>query len=463
MTSSQPYTSWGRLPGSPQSAIAAEPSGADPGFTALSATLADNRSSLIAYGNGRSYGDSCLNANGPVIDMRALNRVWAFDRVSGIIEAEAGVLLSAILARTMPNGWFLPVTPGTKFVTLGGAVANDVHGKNHHALGAIGCHVMGFELLRSNGTRRWCSPSEDGDLFCATIGGLGLTGLMTRIKLQLIPITSAEIDQIIDPFESLAAFYDLIEARNATHAYTVAWLDTTARNKRGRGILISGNHAPGNGAIKAPLSSAPRLSVPFTPPVPAINGLTLKAFNSAYYYANRRRAGATRVPFSAFFYPLDAIAGWNRLYGPCGLYQHQSVVPFGARQAVTDLLATCEAHGQASFLTVLKSFGTRPSPGLLSFPRPGFTLTLDFPNRGDRTLRLLEQLDVIVLSAGGSINPYKDARMAPETFQRAFPHWGELEHHRDPALQSSFWRRVTSGARLASLSENAVRTAETPA
>jgi FAD/FMN-containing dehydrogenase len=445
------YQSWGRLPGPAQAGVRIAPGDGAARYQPLAEAFARSSTPLLAYGNGRSYGDSCFNNDGPVLDMRGFDRILDFDAMTGELEAEPGILLSAILEATVPQGWFLPVTPGTKFVTLGGAIANDVHGKNHHALSTFGAHVLGFEVLRSDGKKHWCSLTAARDLFSATIGGMGLTGIITRARIKMIPIASADIDQIIDPFASLTEFASLNAERSHTHAYTVAWLDTSARGKaRGRGLLISGNHAPGTGRIAPIGSSTPKVGVPFAPPIPAINGLTLKAFNTAYFHANRARAGKRRVPFGGFFYPLDAVAGWNKLYGPKGLYQHQSVVPLNALDTVAALLETAERHGQASFLTVLKTFGDVASPGLLSFPKPGLTLTLDFPNRGERTLKLLDELDALVLAVGGRVNPYKDARMAPETFRAGFPCWRDLEQYRDSKIQSAFWRRVTAGASLAS-------------
>ncbi|MFM2423054.1 MAG: hypothetical protein RL291_1584 [Pseudomonadota bacterium] len=406
----------------------------------------------LPYGNGRSYGDSCLNADGLLLDMRGLKRVLAFDVRDGILEAEAGLLLSDILEFIVPRGWFLPVTPGTRFVTLGGAVANDVHGKNHHARGTIGRFVEGFELWRSDGSTRWCSAKENADLYRATIAGMGLTGVMMRIKLRLIPIESPDIDQTITPFASLGEFGAMVDEKNAKFEYTVAWVDSTARGKNlGRGFLIAGNHAKSDGRRLTVPPAKGWLSVPFTPPIAAINRYSLKAFNTAYHAATRRSAGQRRVPYAPFFYPLDAVSHWNRLYGPRGLLQHQCIVPFkGGIETVTALFDACHKANAASFLTVLKTFGDAPSPGLLSFPRPGYTLTLDFPNQGERTHRLFDELDRIVTAAGGAVNPYKDARMAPETFGASFPNWTALDRLRDPLASSSFWRRVTNGASLAS-------------
>ncbi len=429
------YQSWGRYPRSAQTArIIAS------GAESLGQRLGER---ILPFGNGRSYGDSCLTS-GTLIDTANLNRIVAFDQVTGVVRCEAGVMLCDLIARVMPHGWFVPVTPGTQFVTIGGAIANDVHGKNHHVRGTFGTHVTAFELLRSDGSRRVCRPNENDALYRATIGGLGLTGLITWVELQLIPVNSKGIDQTITPFTNLSGFVELARASDTTHEYSVAWIDSLANGADlGRGLFIKGNHASKAGSLEA---SPPRvkLRIPFASPVSLIGRTTLKAFNALYrnQTLGRERSGA--VNYQPFFYPLDRIGGWNRLYGPSGLLQHQSVVPLdGGIEVVADLLARSQRSGLASFLTVLKVFGAKPSPGLMSYPRPGLTLTLDFANSGDKLFQLLDDLDRVVVAAGGRINPYKDARMSPATFAASFPQASELKAHIDPAFQSDFWTRVT--------------------
>lgn len=397
--------------------------------------------SLLAYGNGRSYGDSCQSDGGAAVDMRALNRIIAFDPRTGLLEAEAGAMLSDVIAFAGPQGFFPQVVPGTQFVTLGGAIANDIHGKNHHRRGSFGAHVAALTLLRSDGRTRRCSPSEFPQLFAATVGGMGLTGLILSASIRLMPVASLRIRETATPFGSLAEYFDLAEAADAANEYAVAWLDQLAGGARaGRGILFAGNHAESGGRAVEP--AAPRLAVPFQPPVTVLNRPFLRLFNAAYRFA-KRRAGGGSSSYRSFFFPLDGVGGWNRLYGPRGLFQHQSVLPFaGACETVERMLAETRAAGQGSFLTVLKRFGAMRSPGLLSFPRPGYTLTLDFPNRGAPTLDLLSRLDAITVEAGGAVNPYKDARMSPATFAASFPGWVALEALRDPAMMSGFWRRT---------------------
>lgn len=406
---------------------------------------AGHRSPVLAYGNGRSYGDSCLNDGGTLIDTRGLDEVLAFDRETGLLTCGPGLLFDRLLDIVVPAGWFPPVTPGTSFVTIGGALANDVHGKNHHSAGTFGCHVRAFELMRSDGQSLLCAPDINADLFAATIGGFGLTGLVTQVTLQLMPIRSAAMEQEILHFDNLDGFFELAASSDATHDYTVAWVDALASGRHlGRGVFFRANHAPDYGFL--PPSVGRNLRFPVRPPFPLINRTTLSAFNWLYRHSQPRGAAPRRVPYRPFFYPLDRIRDWNRVYGPQGLRQFQCAVPMAeARSAVEEMLRRALAAGEASFLTVLKLFGAKRSPGLMSFPIQGATLTLDFANRGARTEALLTELDRIAIAAGGRVNPYKDARMSPATFRASFPQWRAFAAHIDPGFSSDFWRRVGSG------------------
>lgn len=399
--------------------------------------------SALPHGNGRSYGDSCLNPDGTLLHTRGLDRFIAFDPANGVMRCEAGVTLAEILDVSLPQGWFLPVTPGTRFVTLGGALANDVHGKNHHRAGSFGHHVLRFELLRSDGSRRVCEPGDTDGMFEATVGGLGLTGLITWMELALkrVPGPWMEIESI--RFECLDDFFALSEESASSHEYTVAWIDCLARGASlGRGHFLRGDHAPGVANAQAPRPS--RLSVPFTPPLSLVNRLTLRPFNWLYYHRQRKPRHRASVHYRPYFYPLDSISDWNRMYGPRGFLQHQCVLPPShARDGVAALLGEISRSGSGSFLAVLKEFGDRPSRGLLSFPRPGTTLALDFPNTGPDVFALLDRLDAIVDEAGGAIYPAKDARMSGAHFRKAFPRWEALRPHIDPRFSSGFWRRVT--------------------
>lgn len=395
----------------------------------------------LPYGNGRSYGDSCLNPGGALLATRGLDRFIAFDEASGELECEAGTLLEDILALAVPRGWFLPVMPGTSLATVGGAIANDVHGKNHAAAGSFGDWVRELELLRSDGSRLCCSPTSNAELFRATVGGLGLTGLVVRARLQLRRVAGPGMSIETRRFRCLSEYFELVRA-TATSEYRVAWIDCLAHGAAlGRGVYSHGDHAPGG--VPAPSARQRRGSVPMELPVSLVNGLSLRAFNRLYYAAAPARPRRQVVHYRPFFFPLDGIGRWNRLYGPRGFLQHQCVLPPASEEAATaEMLGRIAASGQGSFLAVLKPFGDRAPAGMLSFPRAGTTLALDFPFRGQATLDLLEALDRVVMDAGGAIYPAKDARMAPAMFAASFPRLGEFRQYVDPAFSSAFWRRV---------------------
>jgi L-gulonolactone oxidase len=407
------------------------------------ARVAAGGAPALCYGLGRSYGDVCLNENGRLIVTDLLDRLISFDRQSGIVRAEAGVSLDRLLRVIVPAGWFVPVTPGTKFVTLGGAVANDVHGKNHENAGTFGCHVRALGLARSSGEVLTLSPTENPELFAATIGGLGLTGIILWVELELEPIRSAMIESETLPLDDLDAFFR-VAGESRTWPYTVAWVDCLAKGAAtGRGFFARGRHTE-EGGLK--VHRAPRIGVPLDAPGFLLNAHTTALFNAAIRH-RPWAMGYKRVHYDPFFYPLDAVAGWNRLYGKRGFFQHQSVVPMAqAPQTLRKLLALTVEFGEGSFLVVLKLLGDKPSPGLLSFPMPGATLALDFPNKGESTRRLLDRMADAVLEAGGRLYPAKDATMSGEAFRAGYPQWRKLEAQRDPALMSDFWRRVTAQA-----------------
>lgn len=402
--------------------------------------------SLLPQGLARSYGDSCLNDGGLLLETRSLDRFLDLDAERGLVRAEAGVSLAEVLDLVVPLGWFLPVTPGTKHVTLGGAIANDVHGKDHHVSGTFGRHVTRFELLRSDGSRRICSPAQHADLFAATIGGLGLTGLITWAEFQLVRIPSSFVAMETVRFDGLDGFFALSTESNATHPYAVAWVDTFARGDAlGRGLFMRGAFTDAPRGEPSARAKRTRLSVPIVLPDAALHPFAVATFNHAYFHKQLAPSLRRVVPYEPFFYPLDSIAHWNRLYGRRGFYQYQCVVPFEeGHAAMRAILRACADAREASFLSVLKTFGDLPSPGLLSFPMPGVTLALDFPDRGARTLALLDRLDALVREAGGRVYPAKDARMSPETFRASYPTWERFVKHVDPAFSSSFWRRVTA-------------------
>lgn len=427
------YPSWGRWPNATQRVLR---------LTDRFAPLPSFAEHALPRGNGRSYGDVCLDDGGTLLDARGLDRFIAFDPATGVLRCEAGVLLGTILDLFVPQGWFLPVVPGTRFITVGGAIANDVHGKNHHAVGSFDCHVRCFELLRSDGTRRICSSQENADWFAATVGGLGLTGLVTWAELQLRPVPGAWFDTETRRFDRLDDFFELSAQSEHDFEYTVAWVDCTTRGSAlGRGIFSRGNHCAAPQAAKPPHEGS--LRVPVTPPFSLVNGPTLRAFNWQHFHRAPKVMQRSLQHYRPWLFPLDGIRDWNRMYGPRGFLQYQCVLPpLAASDGVRELLDRIAGSGTGSFLAVLKQFGAIRSPGLLSFPRPGTTLALDFANQGPATFELLDRLDEVVAAAGGAVYPAKDARMSGERFRGYFPAWRQFSEFIDPAFSSGFWRRV---------------------
>lgn len=431
--------SWGRYPRVPQQAHAAA---WRDGLAAAWREAAAEQGTTLAFGNGRSYGDSCLAASGRVVHTLPLDRLIAADWQTGVVRAEAGVTLGQLLALAVPRGWMLPVTPGTQFATLGGALANDVHGKNHHVRGTFGRHVRRFSLLRSDGSRLDCSPETQPDFFAATVGGLGLTGLIEWAEVQLMPVASSSIDVTQIRFDNLDGFFSLSERLDPLHEYSVAWVDCLGRGSSlGRGVFMAGDHAP-DGPRSLPTRRA--RTVPFTMPVPLFNPLTLRVLNEAYFRRQRTRETPVATDCDTFFYPLDAIREWNRIYGRAGFQQYQCVIPpDAARDAIREMLDAIARSGTGSFLAVLKRCGAVESPGWLSFPREGTSLALDFPQREASNRVLFARLDAIVRAAHGRLYPAKDAHMSGEDFRTAYPRWEQVEALRDPALLSRFWERTT--------------------
>ncbi|MGY2279628.1 FAD-binding oxidoreductase [Pseudomonas sp. HMWF006] len=395
----------------------------------------------LPFGNGRSYGDSCLAGSGHVLQLRPLNRFIDADWESGEICAEAGVTLGEILQLAIPRGWFLQVTPGTRHVTLGGAVANDVHGKNHHRCGTFAHSVMSFGLHRSMQPPMVCSPMENPQWFAATIGGMGLTGVITWVSIRLRRIQSSLIDTTRVRFDCLIDFFALSAEMDARHEYSVAWIDCLAKGSaQGRGVFTAGDHCQTGPLV--PAVPYP-LSVPIRPPVSLINPFSLKLFNRHYWQRQPVNRQSRRLAYSPFFYPLDRIEHWNRIYGRKGFQQFQCVLPATvAEAALAELLKNIARSGSGSFLAVLKRCGDIPSMGWLSFPMPGTSLALDFPQNSALTQTLLPRLDAIVREAGGRLYPAKDAHMSGNDFRLAYPAWEQLEAMRDPALISRFWQRV---------------------
>jgi FAD/FMN-containing dehydrogenase len=396
---------------------------------------------LLAYGMGRSYGDSCLLDGGSMIETRFLDRIQHFDPQTGILRAEPGISLSSILRICVPKGWFLPTTPGTSQITLGGAIANDIHGKNHHRAGCFGNHVRMLELLRSDGTLQTCRPGDP--MFAATIGGLGLTGFITSAEIQLAPIRSAHLDVELIRFCGLDEFMEISAASTDTWEHTVSWIDCVSSGKSlGRGIFIRGNWSDQGDLVS---HRTARLTAPIEMPGFTLNRYSVKAFNALYYRRFLGKKKTLKQHYSPFFYPLDSINEWNRIYGKPGFYQYQCVIPTAAgTEPMKEILAKIADSGQASFLAVLKTFGDIPSPGMLSFPQPGITLALDFPERGTATRDLFLQIDEIVRACKGRLYPAKDARMDAQDFIKSYPQLESFKSFIDPKFSSDFWKRMTS-------------------
>jgi FAD/FMN-containing dehydrogenase len=398
---------------------------------------------LLPFGNGRSYGDSCLNIHEKLLDTRGLDRFISFDKDAGILRCESGVLLSKVIELISPHGWFLKVTPGTRFVTIGGAIANDVHGKNHHRAGTFGCHVNCFELLRSDGSSMLCSRDDNSDYFKATIGGLGLTGVIAWAEITLQKVESEFLDVETICFDNLSEFFSISKSSDEKYEHTVAWIDCLAKGGSiGNGLFFRANYK--KESLREKKYSEKYKSVPCELPFSIVNKSTLSVFNKLYKWKNCKKNNSFSVQhIYQFFYPLDSIKNWNRIYGSNGFFQYQCVVPReNSYCAIKDILKEVSNYGAGSFLAVLKNFGDIKSPGMLSFPRFGTTLALDFPNQGEKTLNLLNSLDGIVMSAGGAIYPAKDARMSGTMFKKSFEKWNDFAPYIDPNFSSSFLRRV---------------------
>jgi FAD/FMN-containing dehydrogenase len=389
--------------------------------------------SLIPRGNGRAYGDAALNLHA-TLSMLPSRRILAFDAEAGRVTCEAGLLLSELLDVIVPTGWFVPVTPGTKFVTIGGMVATDVHGKNHHRAGCFGDHVEALSIALADGSIAQCSPTENPDLLAATRGGMGLTGAILTVTFRLIPIRTVFIRQETRRAANLQEAMALFEDASAW-TYSVAWIDCLARGAAlGRSLLYLGEHAAPDEVPVGAAAAARRVTrrVPMDFPGFALNRWSVGAFNALYY--RRGRPGQAIVDYDRYFYPLDALLEWNRIYGRSGFLQYQCVLPKPASAAgLTALLDRIARAGTGSFLAVLKLFGTQD--GLLSFPMEGYTLALDFPARA-ATFGLLLELDAIVADHGGRLYLAKDARTSAGMLRRFYPRLDEFQALRrrfDPA------------------------------
>jgi decaprenylphospho-beta-D-ribofuranose 2-oxidase len=395
---------------------------------------------LLMRGGGRSYGDAALNSGGYTVLTERLNRLLAFDDRTGLLRCEPGVSLKELIEIFLPRGWFLPTTPGTKFATIGGAVAFDVHGKNHHRDGAFGQHVQRLTLILASGETVSCSREDNSDLFWATIGGMGLTGIITEVEFFLHRVETAYYKVLQIKAQNLDDALAAFDEYEPQFQYSVAWIDCLAsKGSLGRSLLMLGNHAAIGDLTPEqqanPLFVPPKktIRVPIDFPSIALNPYTMAGFNTVYYHRQQAKQVESIQDYDSYFYPLDAILDWNRVYGKRGFVQYQCALPPDTSQAgLTQILERCSQAGQGSFLAVLKRFG--PEHGWLSFPMPGYTLTLDMPV-APGLWDFLDRLDRIVLDSGGRVYLAKDARLSAAAFRQMypnFPRWLQVKSQVDP-------------------------------
>ncbi len=420
-----------------------------PGFSSeLGNSLAQTRTAtgakVLVIGNLRSYGDEALNPDGHYVQTTRCDRIIHLDRDNDSITTECGITLGAIQRRLAHLGYMLPVTPGTACSTVGGAIANDVHGKNHHTAGTFGSFVERFELVRSSGETLICSSTENPQWFAATVGGMGLTGAITWATMQLRRTTSPLLNVTSCRFDNLSEFFDLDAENSGNHEYTVAWVDCLATGKSlGKGIYSCADHdsSPASPSQSKWPDSTGVFGIPCALPLSPIKRLTLSAFNQMYF--RTYRIGQRQMHYKRWLYPLDSIRDWNRLYGKRGFYQFQCVVPSAsARASISEMLKIIAMSGQGSFLAVLKNFGAKLSPGLMSFPMPGTTLALDFANSGSKTRELLLKLYDTAVSAGGRIYHAKDGCSPEDRLLQGYPNLERFRAFIDPGIASQLAQRL---------------------
>lgn len=413
----------------------------------------------LVFGNARSYGDVCTNFDNILLRSNFLDHYINFNQkpisnqnnnektnlksqISNYtITVESGLLLKDIQRFLVPKGFMLPVTPGTQLITVGGAIANDVHCKNHHLYGTFGHYVENIVLARSDGQILNCNQIENKELFKATIGGIGLTGIILEATIRLKKVTGPWINAENIPYQTLKEFFQLTKDSVDQYEHTVSWIDCITGNGE-RGIFMRGNDNTDDSLYKEINSN---IKVPFTMPISLVNKLSLHMFNKSYYFLQKIKSKPFKVHYEKFFYPLDGILEWNRIYGPKGFYQYQCVVPMdNGFDAIKEIQKEIAKSGQGSFLGVLKTFGNIKSIGLLSFPQEGFTYALDFPNKGKQTEKLFERLDRIVLEANGRLYLAKDARQPKELFEKGYglANIEEFLKYKDPLFSSDLSRRL---------------------
>jgi len=393
----------------------------------------------LAFGNGRSYGDVCFPKD-TIILTDDFNRIVSLDNKNGTIVCQSGVIFYDLFKEIIPKGWFLPVVPGTQFISVGGAVANDIHGKNHHSKGSFGNHIIEIKLQDKNNNIITCSRDNNLELFKATIGGLGLTGIILEVKIQLIKLSSTKISQNITPFYSFEEYLNLNKDFESNYEYTVAWVDFGNRKKSIKGIFISGNHIE----EKTNLTYHQRKVrlFPITPTISFVNNLTISILNKAYFIKNNKSQNSI-VKLNKFFFPLDLIYDWNKAYGKKGFLQYQFVLPVSqVEESIAKIHQIIIDSKIKPSLTVLKTFGDIKPNGYLSFPRKGVSFAIDFPNVGRSLLNLLTELDKVIFDYGGALYPAKDIRMNKQMFKKSYPNLNEFLKYKSPKLNSKFFERV---------------------
>jgi len=399
----------------------------------------------LARGLGRSYGDAAQNAGGSVLDLRPLDAPIELDPAAGVVRAPAGASLDAVMRAIVPRGWFVPVTPGTRQVTLGGALAADIHGKNHHVDGSFGMHVTEARLVTGDGSVRVIGPDRDAAAFWTTVGGMGLTGALTEVSFRVRPIETSRMVVDTARLDDLDALMAAMEAGDERHRYSVAWIDLLATGRHlGRSVLTAGDHAPraavpGDDTEARAFDPASRLGAPPWVPSGLLNKLSIRAFNELWFRKAPRQRRDEVQSIGAFFHPLDGVRDWNRLYGANGFLQHQTVVPFGEEDTLRRLVEKLAGAGTPSFLAVLKRFGAA-SPAPLSFPMPGWTLALDIPAGVAGLPELLDEIDHMVVDVGGRVYLAKDSRVDPRHLARMYPRLVEWQAGRDRLDPADRWQ-----------------------
>lgn len=425
--SEQKISGWGRYP-APESCRVVRPD--------MMREIELPEDQFIARGLGRSYGDAAMNRDRYVISMERLNRFLAFDGEHGIVTVEAGVTLEEVLEYFIPRGWFLPVTPGTKYVTVGGCVACDVHGKNHHRDGSFGEHVNRIKLMLADGSIVKCGPKEHPEIFWATVGGMGLTGLILEVTFRLIPIRSSFMNVCYRLTQNLDDTLKQLKEADEEN-YSVAWIDGFSP---GRGVLMFAEHASFE---SLEVRNTDPITLPWGAMGKCFNPYSMRVFNMLYYFLYRNKQGRQIIDYNHYFYPLDGVNQWNRIYGKKGFLQYQCVFPHDrAKEGIQTLLS----QGLNPYLIVIKCFG-KGNPGYLSFPMEGVTIAMDLPNQGPTLFEKLKRLDRVVLGLGGRIYLAKDACLEPEVFERMYPRleeWLKVKESVDPQwrIQSDLSKRL---------------------